>query len=138
MPTWDEFWGALDFLPVVGWVLGFLGVIAFIAKGWPRVRALVALIDSLAVLPKFMTDTTATLKAQDVKIAEIHHEVNYNNGSSVKDAISRVELGVKGLYDRADKADQADLDLRHDLEMTQPRTPKTPARKPRAPKKENP
>ena len=44
-----------------------------------------------------MADTTATLKSQDEKIAEIHHEVQYNNGTSVKDSIERIEdhLGVK-------------------------------------------
>jgi len=54
-------------------------------------------MDALTTLPEFMADTTATLKSQDEKIAEIHHEVQYNNGTSVKDSIERIEdhLGIR-------------------------------------------
>ena len=54
-------------------------------------------MDALTTLPEFMADTTATLKSQDEKIAEIHHEVQYNNGTSVKDSIERIEdhLGIE-------------------------------------------
>lgn len=130
---WNSFWESVSVLQLVGWILGILGIIAFFIKGWPKIRAFVQMVDSLSALAKFMTDTTATLAEQDKKIAEIHHEVNYNNGSSVKDAVARVELGVKGLYDRADNADRSDAEIREELERTRP-----PARK-RAPKpKETP
>lgn len=29
---------------------------------------------------------------------DVHHEVKHNGGSSIKDAVSRIETGVKGLY----------------------------------------
>lgn len=122
--NWQEFWDSISVLQLVGWVLGILGIIGFVLKGWPKVRAFVTMVDSLAGLPKFMDATTATLKAQDTKIDQIHHEVNYNNGSSVKDAIERVELGVKGLYDRADASDQNAAELRSDLEHTSPQVRK--------------
>lgn len=133
--TWQEFWDSVSVLQLVGWILGVLGIIAFLVKGWPKVRAFVKMVDSLSSLAEFMDDTTATLKAQDRKIAEIHHEVNYNNGSSVKDAVERVELGVKGLYSRIDTTDENAANLRTDLEQVRPHAP---ARK-RAPKpKEQP
>lgn len=87
---------------------------------WPWLRKVMELTAALSQLPTFMAATTATLAAQDTKIEEIHHEVNYNNGGSVKDAVSRVELGVKALFDRADASDQADIDLREELERTHP------------------
>lgn len=82
--AWDEFWQNVSVFQAVGWVLGGLAVIAFIVKGWPKIRAAVRLIDALGELPQFMADTTQ-------KINDIHHEVHYNNGTSVKDAISRLE-----------------------------------------------
>jgi hypothetical protein len=76
----------------------------------------------------------ATLAKQDVTLAEqgetlseIHHEVHFNNGSSVKDVITRVENnqktviknqkvasdtharleeGIKGLYDRTEELER--------------------------------
>jgi len=121
--NWNDFWDSISVLQLIGWVLGILGVIAFIVKGWPKVRAFVQMVDALSSLPTFMLDTTATLKAQDEKIDAIHHEVNYNNGSSVKDAVERVELGVKGLYDRIDTTDENAANLRTDLEEVRPHAP---------------
>ena len=79
-------------------VTAIAGVISVSRKAWPVVRGFVVTINALDELPRALTDqaafriaTTATLAAQDLKIEEIHHEVNFNNGSSVKDAIIRVE-----------------------------------------------
>jgi uncharacterized coiled-coil protein SlyX len=82
------------------------------------------LTQALADLPAFIERTDHTLDEQNVKIGEIHHEVQYNNGSSVKDAIARVEEGVAGLYEHV-----ADID-----ERTQPGpvTRKPPPRHPAA------
>ena len=120
MTAWAEFWDEVSVLAVVGWVIGILGIITFFVKGWPTIRKFVAFIDALFSLPAFIARTDITLQAQDVKIEQIHHEVNYNNGSSVKDAVARVELGVKGLYDRVDAADKADAEIREELENTRP------------------
>jgi hypothetical protein len=123
--SWDEFWRSVSVYQAVAWVLGGIGVIAFLVKGWPKIRATVRLIDALGALPQFMADTTATLKSQDKKIADIHHEVHFNNGTSVKDGLNRVELGVKGIHDRLDRADTDRAELREDLEAR----PHPPARK---------
>lgn len=95
--SWDEFWQSVSALQLIGWVVGALAVIAFFVKGWPKLRAFVKVMDALTTLPEFMADTTATLKSQDEKIAEIHHQVQYNNGTSVKDSIERIEdhLGIE-------------------------------------------
>lgn len=115
-------------LPIIFWIILIVALLLFLRKLWPSISKMVKLIDALGQLPDFMSRTDTTLKAQDVKIDDIHHEVHYNNGSSVKDAIRRVEetsgrleRGVAGLYDRADAADKADADLRADLEDTQSR-----------------
>lgn len=141
MNSWQEFWESVSVAQAIIWILGILAVLAFFVKGWPKIRAFVAVIDSLTGLPKFMSDTTRTLEAQDKKIADIHHETHKNNGSSIKDAVirteealERVELGVKGLYDRTEALAAVDAELRKDLEDTRPKAPKRRTPKP----KENP
>lgn len=84
MPAWDEFWQSVSVFQAAAWVIGILAIIAFFVKGWPKIRAFVRLVDALGELPQFMVDTKT-------KIDDIHHEVHYNNGSSVKDAIARLE-----------------------------------------------
>lgn len=130
MNAWTDFWGGVSVLQLAAWVVGLCAVFIFIYKSWPILTRFVTTINSLADLPRFMVTTAATLAAQDVKIEEIHHEVHYNNGSSVKDAIGRVEKGVAGLYTRADAADAADAAMRKELEDTRPHTParKRPAK----------
>lgn len=107
---------SLDFSqawPWLQWVIAAAAILAFIGGGvrvipsiWRFVTRTVNTINSLADLPDFIEkqeafrqNTTATLRRQDEQIGQIHHEVNYNNGSSVKDAVARVEAGVAGLYD---------------------------------------
>ena len=93
---WTEFWQSISVFQAALWILGILAVIGFFVKGWPKIRAFVRLVDALGSLPQFMADTTDTLEAQNEKIDEIHHEVQYNNGTSVKDSIGRIEthLGI--------------------------------------------
>ena len=40
------------------------------------------------------------------QIDSIHHETHTNNGSSIKDALGRVEKGVSGLHGRMDDVDR--------------------------------
>jgi hypothetical protein len=96
-----ELVGDAPWLPAALWVitavigLGFL--IRWVGRAWPKLRRFVKTMDSLVELPEFMDKTTATLAAQNEQIEQIHHEVNFNNGSSVKDATSRIESKVDTL-----------------------------------------
>jgi len=85
------------------------GVVLFVKKGWPWLKAFARaiqktaeVVDAVQELPDFIARTDATLARQDERIDEIHHEVHYNNGSSVKDAVRRVETGVADLRARID------------------------------------
>lgn len=131
LPEWAQ-WVLL-----IGAILTALGVIVVtVRKAWPAfvvfVRTLarfVSTMNALADLPQFMITTAATLQAQDAgaierdkKIEEIHHEVHYNNGSSVKDAIKRVEDGVAGLYTKPE-IDAKTKVLSEEIKKTRPRQP---------------
>jgi nitrate/TMAO reductase-like tetraheme cytochrome c subunit len=143
----QELFKGQPWLPASLWVVGILTFLFFVCRGvykaWPLLKAFVLTVISIQGLPEFMVSTTATLEQQNQKIEEIHHEVNYNNGSSVKDAVSRLEVGqrsdrkmhrriergVKGLYTRVDGIDEqllelhdTDTTMREDFENTQPRT----------------
>lgn len=131
MPTWFiewaesvNLWGTL--LIISGLASLITGAVVFVKKGWPWLKSFAKailntaqIIDSVKELPEFIARTDATLAGQDTKIAEIHHEVHYNNGSSVKDAVRRVETGVAGLYDEIAELKEADAALRRDMEDTE-------------------
>jgi hypothetical protein len=136
LPNWLQtslLWAAI----IVAAITFIVTVMGFFKKVWPVLKAIVERENFLAELPAFMVKTTASLAAQDdalalqnSKIDEIHHETHNNDGSSIKDTADRLELGVKGIYERLDKSDHEQAALRLDLEITRPR----PIRK-RAPPK---
>ncbi|WP_434315827.1 hypothetical protein [Leifsonia sp. P73] len=120
------------------WLLPFVIVVAVlvvlfllgraVVRAWPAIKQFVLTVNAITGLPEFMERTDATLDAQNQKIGEIHHEVHFNNGSSVKDAAIRtertalrVEKGVKGLYREIDALKKADADLRSELDDTRPK-----------------
>lgn len=39
----------------------------------------------------------------DEQVAAVHTEVNYNHGTTIKDAVARIENDVKGIHERLDK-----------------------------------
>ena len=84
MTAWEQFWDSISVLDGVLVIIAGTLAIGFIAKGWPKIRAGFRLIDALGDLPDRLDNI-------EQKIGEIHHEVNYNNGSSVKDAVTRME-----------------------------------------------
>lgn len=139
MPEWLTFLLAdTSALQLVFWIIAISALIGTIVKLWPSLTAFVRIVNATAGLPDFIERTDATLLAQDEKIAEIHHEVNYNNGGSVKDAVSRVETGVAGLYVKVQELADADASLaaadavlRKELEDTRPGVPpRNPKEKP--------
>lgn len=66
-------------------VLAVVALITLLVKAWPKIRAGVRLIDLLGDLPK-------RLESIDDKLAEVHHETHRNDGSSLKDAVGRIEV----------------------------------------------
>ena len=99
--SWAE---SVSLWQVIGWIGAAVGTWLFVWKGWPWLRKTATavvhfaqIVDAVQELPAFIERTDKTLKAQDSAIADIHHEVHFNNGSSVKDGVSRLESGVADL-----------------------------------------
>ena len=104
-PGFQECAESVSLWQLVGWSAGAIAFIGFIVfmrkKGWPWIlgtaRAVLTfarVVDAVQGLPDFIDRTDRTLAAQNKQIADIHHEVHFNNGSSVKDAVTRVEQKV--------------------------------------------
>lgn len=72
--------GDIKLAQAILWCSAAVIVLVLIVRAWPKFRAFFATIDALTVLP-------GKLKLLD----EIHHEVRPNTGSSLNDAIRRVE-----------------------------------------------
>lgn len=137
--TWLDAWSVWDFVLLAA---GVLGAIVFVKrKGWRAViafaRAILAtaeVIDNVRELPAFIARTDELHKNLAEKVDGIHHETHTNKGSSIKDALSRVEetterleIGVRGLYDKVGelaaedaRLAAADEQIRKDMEDTQP------------------
>lgn len=91
MPIWlQDFFDGISALDMLLWVGVVSFVIVTLVKVWPFISNAVEIVDALIALP----DLTK-------KVDEIHHEVHYNNGSSVKDAVTRIEhrLGTGPILD---------------------------------------
>jgi hypothetical protein len=148
-PTWLQ-----DVLIIAGILILLAAVVGFVRKTWPALKAFVETVISLQNLPAFMETTTKTLAAQDarqrdvatgliaqnVQIAEIHHEIRLNTGTSVKDTVIRLETSIGGVSDRQVKVLAAQTRIEKGvaglyertaaLERTQPTRPK-PIRRPK-------
>ena len=85
MTEWEAFWDSISVLDVVLVIVGASLVVGFVAKGWPKIRAGFRLIDTLGSLPD-------RLDGIDQQLRDIHHETHKNDGSSIKDAVDRIEL----------------------------------------------
>lgn len=148
-PPWLIGWlDAVSLWQAVLVIAAIVGVIVFIrSKGWRWMlafaRAILAtaeVIDHVKELPAFIARTDERHAALADQVQTIHHQLNPNGGTSMNDSVRRVEetterleLGVRGLYDRVadlaatdDRLAAADEQLRKDLENTHPQPKDTP------------
>jgi hypothetical protein len=117
-------WDAIAFLAVlVGlgvfiWKKAWRGVVAF-AKGIVQSAEILEAVRDLPAFIKRSDDRHADLAE---KVDGIHHETHTNDGSSIKDAAARIEVGVASLHARMDDVEntvkelrQADVEIRAEI-----------------------
>ncbi|MGW9345579.1 hypothetical protein ACWGR3_28920 [Streptomyces albidoflavus] len=99
----------MTLLQAVLWFVAVALLIGIVIKLWPFIKNAVAIVDALVQLPALLKQVAA-MKDQ---LTSIHHETHRNNGSSIKDAVDRVEKtterleeGVIGLHGRVDDVDR--------------------------------
>ena len=123
MPSWPDLFGNLLAVQVAAWTTAIVLLTVLIGKVWPRLRRLVKLVDALSALPGFMDRTESELQKQTEQIAEIHHEVNFNGGGSVKDTVAdlrqtveRLDTNVEGLLKVSARLTGDDAPIRKEKE----------------------
>lgn len=131
-PPWLVAWlQGISVWDLILWVVGIAGLILFIRKkGWLWIiafaRAILAtaeVIDNVRELPAFIERTDQRHAELALKVEGIYHETHKNDGSSIKDALGRVEEGVAGLHGRLDVVEasvttlaRADEEIRAEIE----------------------
>lgn len=140
-PSWlVDFLDSVSVWDAIVWLaLVIAGVVFLYKRGWRSIiafaRGLINAAEILASvqgLPAYIERADKRAAAADErhdrlegKVDAIYHETHNNDGSSIKDSVDRIELGVKGLYGRVDTVEQkvvalsaADDELRAELEDT--------------------
>lgn len=115
------------------WVaLAVAGVMFIYKRGWRSIiafaRGLINAAEILASvqgLPAYIERADARHDRLEGKVDGIFHETHNNDGSSIKDSVDRIEIGVRGLYGRVDTVEEkvvalsaADDEIRAELEDT--------------------
>lgn len=90
LPNWDALFGDVRAAQVAVWIVAVVLVVGLVVKLWPFVKNAVAIVDALIALPA-MSKEMAAMREQ---ITSIHHETHTNKGTSIKDAMGRVEKTV--------------------------------------------
>lgn len=73
-----------DYGPIIWTVFLFVGILAALIKVWPFISKVVKVIDIISELP-------ARLDKIEHRLENVENEVRTNGGSSIKDAVKRIE-----------------------------------------------
>lgn len=74
----------MDYGPIIWTVFLIIGILAALIKIWPFISKVVKVIDIISELPERLDKIEARLE-------NVEHEVKTNGGSSIKDAVKRIE-----------------------------------------------
>lgn len=122
MPAWVSEW-----LPVAPWLVA-IAILAFVVvKLWPFVVKFVRFMDDVAGEPA--RPGYPARPGLMERVATIEHEVKTNHGSSLKDAVKRIELSqaehraenvakFQTVEERLNELSEVDDELRDDIERT--------------------
>lgn len=103
---------------------------AFMVKAWPGLKSFAQAILSTAQLIDSVKGLPAFIERTDAAMAQVHHELHPNSGTSLNDSVrrtearvaelsetsERLEAGVAGLYTRVDELAAVDDRLWQTLE----------------------
>jgi len=74
----------MDYGPVIWTVFIIVAGLGILIKIWPTISKIVEVVDALSDLPD-------KLDRIDSRLEKVEHEVRTNGGSSIKDAVKRIE-----------------------------------------------
>lgn len=79
---WNQF--MLDYGPVIWFIFLAIAAIMIIVKSWPFISGVVHVVEIIQELPE-------RLDRIEERIGMVEKEVTHNSGSSLKDAVKRIE-----------------------------------------------
>ena len=80
-----------DYGPIIWFVFLTIVFIAAIVKAWPFITSVVKTVEIISSLPEQLTYIHDKLDTLEIRLMSVEHEVKTNGGSSIKDAVKRIE-----------------------------------------------
>ena len=81
----------VDYGPIIWFVFLTIVFIAAIVKAWPFITSVVKTVEIISSLPEQLTYIHDKLDTLEIRLISVEHEVKTNGGSSIKDAVKRIE-----------------------------------------------
>jgi predicted PurR-regulated permease PerM len=81
----------VDYGPVIWFVFLTVVFLAAIVKAWPFISSVVKTVEIITELPERFDHIYNKLDTLEIRLISVEHEVKTNGGSSIKDAVKRIE-----------------------------------------------
>jgi hypothetical protein len=81
----------VDYGPVIWFVFLAVVFLAAIVKAWPFIASVVKTVEIITNLPDQMAYIHEKLDTLEIRLINVEQEVKTNGGSSIKDAVKRIE-----------------------------------------------
>jgi hypothetical protein len=81
----------MDYGPFIWFVILTVGAIAIFVKAWPFITSVVKTVEIIGSLPEQLTYIHEKLDTLEIRLIRVEEEVKTNGGSSIKDAVKRIE-----------------------------------------------
>jgi uncharacterized membrane protein len=81
----------VDYGPVIWFVFLAVVFLAAIVKAWPFISSVVKTVEIITELPARFERVDEKLDTLEIRLMSVEHEVKTNGGSSIKDAVRRIE-----------------------------------------------
>lgn len=81
----------MDYGPVIWFVFLSVFFVAVLVKAWPFINSVVKTVEIITELPARFQHIDEKLDTLEIRLMSVEHEVKTNGGSSIKDAVKRIE-----------------------------------------------
>jgi hypothetical protein len=81
----------VDYGPIIWFVFLAVVFLAALVKAWPFIASVVKTVEIITNLPDQMTYIHEKLDTLEIRLISVEQEVKTNGGSSIKDAVKRIE-----------------------------------------------
>jgi hypothetical protein len=81
----------VDYGPIIWFVFLIVVFLAAVVKAWPFIASVVKTVEIITNLPDQMAYIHEKLDTLEIRLINVEQEVKTNGGSSIKDAVKRIE-----------------------------------------------